>query len=60
LWVGGTYYPGFDNPVESLNIFMNKPDDIARIYSHAFEGRIYKRLGDAGYEGNVSSLRNIL
>ncbi|WP_027396857.1 class I SAM-dependent methyltransferase [Anaerovibrio lipolyticus] len=58
--LSNTYYPGFDNPIESLEDFMKRPTETVLVCSYTFEDNIRKKLIDAGYKGKVTSLRIVL
>lgn len=55
----GTYFPGFNNPIESLEEFIINPSEQILIASYTYDNIIEARLEKCGYVGEVTKLQQI-
>lgn len=55
----GMYYPGFDNPIESLEQYLSKPTERLLIASYTYEKIITKKILDSGYKGKINTMRQL-
>lgn len=58
--LSGTYYPGFLNPIETLEQYLSKPTERLLIASYTYEESIRQKVLEAGYQGVVISIRELL
>jgi len=55
-----TFYPGYSNPIENYDSFMNQPTEYILIASYTYEKTIMNRIIESDYPGRIITIKELL